>query len=106
MVRFPPQEKWMRTLRRSNIFMKIFLHKNFTKKYAKLRQNEKVKFKERRNLFLKDPYDPLLNNHALTGKHTGSRSINVTGNLRVVYDIIHKDSVLFIDIDTHSNLYK
>ena len=90
----------MRTL------MKIFLHKNFVKKYAKLRRNEKARFKERRNLFLEDPYDPLLNNHALIGKYTGCRSINVTGNLRVVYDIIDEDSVLFIDIDTHSNLYK
>jgi len=86
--------------------MKIFLHNNFTKKYAKLRQSEKIRFKERRNLFLDDPYDPILNNHALTGKYVGNRSINVTGNLRVVYDIINKDSVLFIDIDTHSNLYK
>ncbi|OGZ22599.1 MAG: hypothetical protein A3A08_02335 [Candidatus Nealsonbacteria bacterium RIFCSPLOWO2_01_FULL_41_9] len=86
--------------------MKIFLHKNFSKKYAKLRQSEKEKFKERRDLFLEDPYDSLLNNHALTGKYTGSHSINVTGDLRVIYDIINKDSVLFIDIDTHSNLYK
>ena len=46
--------------------MKIFLHKNFVRKYAKLRRNEKAKFKERRDLFLEDPYDPLLNNHALT----------------------------------------
>lgn len=86
--------------------MKIFLHKNFVKKYAKLRQNKKAKFKERRDLFLEDPYDPLLNNHALTGKYIGSHSINVTGDLRVIYDIINKDSVLFIDIDTHGNLYK
>jgi len=85
--------------------MKIFLHKNFVKKYAKLRRSEKTRFKERRNLFLEDPYDPLLNNHALTGKYAGSRSINVTGNLRVVYDIIDGDSVLFIDIGTHSDLY-
>jgi len=80
--------------------MKIFLHKNFSKKYAKLRQNEKNKFKERRNLFLEDPYNPLLNNHPLAGKYAGCRSINVTGDLRVIYDTIDKDSVLFIDIDT------
>ncbi|MFH0791832.1 MAG: type II toxin-antitoxin system mRNA interferase toxin, RelE/StbE family [bacterium] len=86
--------------------MKIFLHKNFSKKYGRLRQNEKNRFKERRNLFLEDPYNPLLNNHPLAGKYTGCRSINVTGDLRVIYDTINKDSVLFIDIDTHSNLYK
>ena len=86
--------------------MQIFLHNNFFKKYARLRQGEKEKFKERRDIFLEDPYNPLLNNHALTGKYTGARSINITGDLRVIYDIINKDSVLFIDIDSHSNLYK
>ena len=85
--------------------MKIFLHRTFVKKYAKLRVNQKRKFKERRDIFLRDPYDPILNNHALAGKYTGSRSINITGDLRLVFDVIDKDSVLFIDIDTHSNLY-
>lgn len=86
--------------------MKIYFHKNFTKKYAKLRLGEKKKFKERQALFLQDPFHPLLNNHALTGKYMGSRNINISGDLRAVYDVIDKDTVLFVDIDTHSNLYK
>ena len=32
--------------------MKIFIHKNFAKKYKKLDQKEKEKFKEKRNIFL------------------------------------------------------
>ncbi len=86
--------------------MHIFLHKSFIKRYAKLKETEKTKFKERRELFLNDLYDPILNNHALTGKYAGCRSFNVTGDLRVVYDIISKDTVLFVTIDTHSNLYR
>lgn len=99
-------KKWIVIWILFDALMEIFLHKNFVRKYAKLRQGEKEKFKERRNLFLQDPFNPLLNNHALTGKYSGSRSVNVTGDLRAVFDIVGKNSILFIDIDTHSNLYK
>ncbi|MFH1584952.1 MAG: type II toxin-antitoxin system mRNA interferase toxin, RelE/StbE family [Patescibacteria group bacterium] len=86
--------------------MRVFFHRSFDKKYRKLRLGEKKKFKERLGLFLTDPFCPILNNHALTGKYKGSRSINVTGDLRAVYDIVGREAVLFVDIDTHSNLYR
>lgn len=86
--------------------MRIFLHKNFEKKYARLRASEKKKFKERRNIFLMDPYNPILNNHALRGKFKGYRSINIAGDLRAVYGVVDKGTVLFVTIDKHSNLYK
>ena len=80
-------------------------HKNFKKGYKKLSQSQKNKFKERRNLFLQDEFNPILNNHALTGEYKGYRSINVTGDIRVVFKR-EDDSVTFIKIDSHSNLYK
>ena len=86
--------------------MKISLHKNFEKQYKKLHSSEKRKFKERRNIFLKNPLHSILNNHALKGKYKGYRSINITGNLRVIYKIIDENVVYFITIDAHSNLYK
>lgn len=85
--------------------MQIFTHKNFDKKYKKLPEREKGKFKERRNLFLENQLHPLLNNHALAGRYKGCRSINVSGDLRAIYQVITDDTVLFIDIDRHSNLY-
>ena len=85
--------------------MEIFLHRNFEKKYVKLRLSEKKKFRERRDIFLNNPYNPILNNHALGGKYQGIRSINITGDLRVVFSVIKDDEMLFIDIDTHNNLY-
>lgn len=86
--------------------MKIYFHKNFAKKYAKLRSGEKKRFKERQELFVRDPFHPVLNNHALMGRYKGSRSINISGDLRAVYDVVNEDSILFVDIDSHSNLYK
>lgn len=85
--------------------MKIFLHKKFIKEYTKLRQGEKKRFKERRNIFLVDPYNPTLNNHALHGKYAGYRSIDITGDIRVIYKFLDKDAVLFAEIGTHPKLY-
>ena len=84
--------------------MNIRLHKKFEKKYVKLRKQEKEKFKQRRDIFLENPYDPVLNNHALQGKYLGLRSINITGDLRALYEEIG-DTAHFVEIDTHSNLY-
>jgi len=85
--------------------MKIRFHYNFKRQYRKLRGNEKKKFKERRNIFLIDPYHPLLNNHPLKGKYEGYRSINIGGDLRALYKRLENDVVLFAEIGSHGNLY-
>ncbi|OGZ56318.1 MAG: hypothetical protein A3H64_00535 [Candidatus Ryanbacteria bacterium RIFCSPLOWO2_02_FULL_45_11c] len=85
--------------------MKIVLHKNFEKQYKKLHQNEKKRFKVRRDLFLQNPYHPLLNNHSLQGKYKGYRSINIGGDLRAIYELIDEDIGYFVTIDIHSKLY-
>lgn len=84
--------------------MNIYLHKNFKRGYKKLTKTQKDKFKERRNLFIEEEFNPVLNNHALTGKYKGYRSINVTGDLRVIFQRTENGAV-FIGIDSHSNLY-
>lgn len=84
--------------------MRIKLHKNFDKGYKKLTSAEKKKFKERRDLFFQDEFNPILNNHALKGNHLGYRSINVTGDLRVIYKR-EENLAIFVAVDSHSNLY-
>ena len=85
--------------------MKILLHKNFERQYEKLRLSEKQQFKGRRDIFLQDEFDPILNNHPLRGNYQGYRSINIMGDLRVVYRHVQENAVIFVAIDTHSNLY-
>ena len=91
--------------------MIIHLHKNFKKSYKKLTESQKNKFKERRNLFMVNEFHPILNNHALSGEYEGYRSINITGDLRVLYKRSFStnkkdgDLVMFVKIDSHSNLY-
>ena len=85
--------------------MYIHFHKNFDKKYLKLNIKEKNKVKERINLFSKNPFDSLLHNHTVTGKYRGHRSINITADIRALYESVSKDEVLFVFLGTHSELY-
>ena len=85
--------------------MKILFHKIFEKRYKKLPDKIKQKIKERNILFEKDPYNPILNNHALNGKYMGYRSISITGNIRIIYKFLDTDNILFSDVGTHSELY-
>ena len=85
--------------------MNIDFHKDFTKDFKKLSPKIKKKFQERLLLFEKGEFDPILNNHALKGKYRSYRSINVTGDLRAIFKR-EGDNVIFVAIDTHSNLYR
>ncbi len=85
--------------------MRIIPHKKFKKQFRKLRRNDRKQFEKRVKIFLVDPFNPILNNHELRGKYKRFRSINITADLRVIYEIIKKDTVLFLTIDSHSNLY-
>ena len=86
--------------------MKVILNGDFKKRYKKLHDEERRRFQKRRDLFLKNPVHPLLNNHPLHGAYRGYRSINVGGDLRVIYEEIDHFTAQFILIDTHSNLYE
>ncbi len=86
--------------------MKIILHGNFKKRYKKLNISQQRRFKERRDLFLKNPLHPLLNNHALHHPYEGYRSINVTGDLRAIYEETSPDTAHFIALGTHPELYE
>jgi mRNA-degrading endonuclease YafQ of YafQ-DinJ toxin-antitoxin module len=85
--------------------MRVVLHRQFKKGYKKLKTADKEKFAIRRDLFLKEDTHPLLNNHRLHGHYAGFHSINITGDIRVLFEYIDKNTAHFIIIDTHSNLY-
>lgn len=54
--------------------------------------------------FVKDPLHPSLRNHQLRGKHKDYRSINVTGDVRVLY-LQRDNEVVFDAVGTHNQLY-
>ena len=86
--------------------MEIRLHKNFKKKFKKLSPKIKQNYFERVGIFLKEPFHPILSNHSVDFIYPGWRSINITGDYRVLFEPKNEDMVVFMKIGTHSELYK
>jgi len=85
--------------------MYIYHTAAFKKMYKKLSKNVRDKADERLILFSADPFHALLNNHPLTDEYRGCRSVNVTGDFRIVYRERGKDTVSLEAIGTHHQLY-
>ena len=85
--------------------MQTHFHTYFNKRFSKLPAKVQAKVLEKIKIFSLNPFNDALNNHALTGKYLGYRSINITGDFRAVYELISDDIALFIDIGTHNQLY-
>jgi addiction module RelE/StbE family toxin len=85
--------------------MEIFTTKKFEKMLNKCPQEIKEKLVEKIKLFRTDVFNPTLNNHALSGKLKNLRSINITGDWRVVYEE-ESEKITLTAIGTHNQLYK
>lgn len=85
--------------------MQYILSKRFEKDFAKLLPATKKKAIATLEQFTKDPQNPTLRNHGLSGKWKGHFSINVTGDTRAIYFAIEDDMVRFVAIGSHSELY-
>ena len=90
--------------------MQIRFGRKFAKQYTKTEPKIRAAFDKRLKLFASNPYSSPLNNHALTGKFQGYRSINITGDWRAIYsEIAHQRGeqiVTFELVGTHSQLYR
>jgi addiction module RelE/StbE family toxin len=79
--------------------------KEFEKILEKLPKKIIKKFEEKLEIFLNDEFDFILNNHKLKSPFEEYRSINITGDFRLLYKKID-DTYIFSKIGTHSQLYK
>jgi addiction module RelE/StbE family toxin len=84
--------------------MTLAYSKNFIKQAKKLQAPTRTKLQERIALFVDNPLNPQLRNHALSGKYKEYRSIDVTGDIRALY-ITTSSETIFEHIGTHSQLY-
>jgi mRNA-degrading endonuclease YafQ of YafQ-DinJ toxin-antitoxin module len=85
--------------------IKIEYTKRFRKQYATLTPKIREQFKKRQRLWLSDPYNSQLHLHMLTAEYAGLYSINITGDIRAIYEKIDNTYVIFGFIGTHSQLY-
>lgn len=81
-------------------------HKSFQKHFKSLPVKRKQAVKNSIAAFEINPFEDGLRNHALTAKWRGHRSISAGGDLRIHYKEIDKDTILFVAVGTHSQLYK
>ncbi|MEK7495054.1 MAG: type II toxin-antitoxin system mRNA interferase toxin, RelE/StbE family [Patescibacteria group bacterium] len=89
--------------------MNIRFGKKFAKQYSKCPVKIKKALSLRLEIFKKNPFHPILNNHSLIGRYLQNRSINITGDWRAIYSevIENKEKVaIFLALGTHSQLYK
>ena len=85
--------------------MKVVLHKQFAKMAAKLPPKTKQKMVERMTLFAQDPTHALLRVHSFNTPYGGSYGIDITGDVRAIYELIDNQTALFTHIGTHSQRY-
>jgi addiction module RelE/StbE family toxin len=88
---------------------RIDFSSKFLKQHKKAPQNVKIAWIKRLTLFNQDSFSSLLNNHGLTGKLSGFRSINITGDWRALYSEFKKREeiiIVFEMLGKHSQLYK
>ena len=79
---------------------------NFKKSFRKKDKFIQKKARERIRIFREDPFNAVLNNHALTGEYKDERSFNVTGDYRIIFYYANENTVVFSDIGTHPELYE
>lgn len=85
--------------------MIVLTSKNYDKKSSKLDKKVRRALLNRLGLFISSPFHPLLNNHGLSGARQEQRSINITGDWRLVFELVDDKTVRLLDVDTHHNLY-
>lgn len=84
---------------------------NYTKKFRKnfnkrISRNKKLnqQFLERLQLFLRNPQEPFLKDHKLTGAKKHLRAFSITGDIRVLY-YQEGEKIYLVDIGTHNQVY-
>ncbi len=86
--------------------MNVGYTKTFNKQFEKLSSKRQQHIRSAVKLFLQNTSNPALRNHALKGEWLGHRSISAGGDLRLHFKVIDNNTVLFIAVGTHSQLYR
>lgn len=86
--------------------MEFLLSSRFKKDLKRAPNKVVLAFKETIRIFESDPFDSILNNHKLHGEYADCRSVNVTGDWRLVYKKLKPDIYHLIAIGTHNQLYE
>jgi addiction module RelE/StbE family toxin len=79
--------------------------KRIYKKKVKNNEELKKRFWDAMELFLKEPFNPHLRTHKLTGRLEGLWAFSVTYDCRVIFKFLDEDEILLVDIGGHDEVY-
>ena len=86
--------------------MTISTTKAFDKQFKKQPQKVQQEFVKRIELFLVDINAPILNTHKLSGKLNDLWSLNVSGDIRLIFDKSFPGIVILEAFGSHNELYR
>ncbi len=89
--------------------VKIRVGKNFNQDYQNLLEEDKslgIFVFERVKIFRNNPQDTRIKNHALTKRLKGKWAFSITSDIRVIYEWTGKNTVRFLAIGGHPQVYK
>lgn len=89
--------------------MKVRLSPLVQQKLLQLNKKNKnlvFKIEKQIRLFESNPKHPSLRTHKLTGKLSNRWSISISKGLRMVYLIVEENTVYFVDLGTHDEVYR
>jgi len=78
----------------------------FRRKYKKLSHELKERAKEKEKIFKENPFDPRLDTHKLHGKDKAFWAFSITRSLRIKFEFLGNNQVLYIDIGPHADVYR
>ena len=88
--------------------IKVTWDQGFKRVYRKKIKNDgelKNRFWKTLEFFSKNPFNPVLKTHKLTGKLQGLWAFSVSFNCRVIFKFLSDNKVLLIDIGSHEEVY-
>jgi mRNA-degrading endonuclease YafQ of YafQ-DinJ toxin-antitoxin module len=84
----------------------IYVTSHFERQYQKLPRSAQVAAEKKERVFRSDAFDPCLGTHKLKGKLRGLWAFSVTRDIRIIFEFLNGDEVLFHDIGPHSTVYE
>ena len=85
--------------------MLIKISPRFEKKYQRLAETIKKEAKEKEFLFRKNPFNPQLKTHKLSGKNKECWAFWITYSYRIKFIFLSSGEVIFLDVGTHDEVY-
>ncbi|MBI2045914.1 MAG: type II toxin-antitoxin system mRNA interferase toxin, RelE/StbE family [Parcubacteria group bacterium] len=86
--------------------MQFIYSRRFKKEFSLLPAKIQKMASARLTIFSQNTNHPILNNHFLSGEYRDCRSINITGNYRIILQMIDGDVCYLIALGTHTKLYE